>query len=415
MLARYSSLSLANYSVIHPHFVDVWRFRGKMTFAPLKDNFFIITFSSEGDYNFVNGGGPWIHLGTACLIAPFVDERQPSETVLNSVRLWVRFYDVPWNKQTDAYGRLIGSKFGKVVEVDVDKDGIVLSDYLRVRIDWPLNQHLFTRFKTTVKGQTSPRIYPMRYERVPFFCLHCSTIGHNEEQCERLMRGEASLNYELTLRCSPKRKYEGRAISTPDGPPTKKSLPFNTSEGSVNSLTLGMPKRGGATASARVQPLATDIPPPVDAFDGFDVQERQTNATVEEALANTVQKMELQFGKRGSMPPCRGPGSGTEIMPGTPNFMQGGPSSNVQLEVTPEAMQMMHAAQMSKGVGRDTLSGPHSSDMIPVLKGLSNASFSQNTDSDVSMTDSVLGKRGAEDSSVQGAKIDLSLALNVGG
>jgi hypothetical protein len=81
-----------------------------------------------------------------------VDDRQPSETVLNSVRLWVRFYDVPWNKQTDAYGRLIGSKFGKVVEVDVDKDGIDLSDYLRVRIDWPLNQHLFTRFKTTVKG-----------------------------------------------------------------------------------------------------------------------------------------------------------------------------------------------------------------------------------------------------------------------
>jgi hypothetical protein len=117
----------------------------------------------------VDGGGPWIHQGVACLIAPFVNNAQPSETVLNLVRLWVRFYDVPWNKQTDAYGWLLGGKLGKVVEVDVDEEGLKLSDYLRVRIDWPLNQCLLARFRTSVKGQPSPRVYPMMYERVPFF------------------------------------------------------------------------------------------------------------------------------------------------------------------------------------------------------------------------------------------------------
>jgi hypothetical protein len=93
MLARYYSLKSANYSVIHGHFLEVWHTREKMTFKPLKNNFFIITFSSEGDYKFVEGGGPWIHLGTACLIAPFMDN--PSAIMLGSIRLWVHFYDVP--------------------------------------------------------------------------------------------------------------------------------------------------------------------------------------------------------------------------------------------------------------------------------------------------------------------------------
>jgi hypothetical protein len=78
LLARYYSIKAANYTLIHNHFSDVWRIRKKMVFKPLKDNFFIITFTSEGDYKFVAEGGPWIHQGTACLIAPFVNNAQPS-------------------------------------------------------------------------------------------------------------------------------------------------------------------------------------------------------------------------------------------------------------------------------------------------------------------------------------------------
>jgi hypothetical protein len=178
-------LKAANFGLIHKHFSEVWRIRSKMIFTPLSNNFFIITFTSEGDYNFVDGGGPWIHLGVACLLAPFVDNRQPSEVVLDSVHLWVRFFDIPWNKQTDAYGRLIGSKLVKVVEVDVDKEGVELKDFLRVCIDWPLKQRLLAHFKTTIKGQAQARIYPKRYERVHFFCFRCGLIGHNKEQCEQ--------------------------------------------------------------------------------------------------------------------------------------------------------------------------------------------------------------------------------------
>jgi hypothetical protein len=343
MLARYYSLKAANLSLIHTHFSDVWRIRKKMLFTPLKDNFFIITFTSEGDFTFVDGGGPWIHLGVACLIAPFVNNCQPSETVLDSVRLWVRFFNVPWNKQTEAYGRLIGSKLGKVVEVDVDKEGLVLCDYLRVRIDWPLNQRLLARFKTTIKGQTEPRIYPMRYERVPFFCFHCGLIGHNEEQCEHIVRGMTSLKYDATLRCSPKRKYEGRSVSTPDEPPVKKSLRFQGSEGSANSSTLGRPKDHTRNTTVHTTKQFMDIPPAVDAFDGFEGQEKTTDAQVEVDLANTVKKMELMQGGKGAQV--------ADNMPGTPNFQLGGTSGGGQV-VANQGVQPSLNIQMQSGGGR---------------------------------------------------------------
>ncbi|KAM0904538.1 hypothetical protein ACQ4PT_017980 [Festuca glaucescens] len=296
MLARYYSLKAANFNLIHKHFTEVWRIRGKMIFKPLKDNFFIITFNREGDYKFVEQGGPWIHLGVACLIALFVDSAQPSEAVLDIVRLWVRFYDVPWKKQTKEYGELLGSKFGKVVIVDVDAEGLELSEYLRVRIDWPLNQRLLARFKIT-KGQLNPMIYHMPYERVPYFCFHCGFIGHNEEQCERRIMGTPLLHYDATLRCSRKRKFQSRAVSMPDEPAAKKFLSFNSPEGSVNSSSLGIPPNAGHQAQADKGGLATDIPPAVDAHDGFEEQERRTREDEETALANTVNNLQLKLSK----------------------------------------------------------------------------------------------------------------------
>jgi hypothetical protein len=396
MLARYFSLKAVNIDLLHKHFSEVWRNRTKMLFTPLRDNFFIITFTSEGDFNFVNGGGPWIHQGVACLIAPFVNNAQPSESVLDSVRLWVRFYDVPWNKQTDAYGRLLGGKLGKVVEVDVDEEGLKLSDYLRVRIDWPLSQRLLARFRTTVKGQPLPRVYPMMYERVPFFCFHCGLIGHNPEQCEAAGEGKPSLNYDATLRCSPKRKFEGRTVG--NEAPAKRNLRFNTPDGSVNSSSLGRPKQKSRVSTGNN--LGSKIPPVVDAYDGFDTHETGADTMVEDNLANTVNNLQLQLGSKGGA---------ADPMPGTPNFVTGGASNVPVLEVAPLAMQFMQGAAKTISGENQASSGPHSSDMIPPIRGLA---YMQDSDVSMSAPDSVLGKRTAEENEVQGGKLDLSLALN---
>ena len=133
--------------------------------------------------------------------------------MLDTIQIWVRFYDVPWNKQTEAYGRFVGDHLGKVEEVDVDKDGVEFSDYLRIRITLPLNKRMRTRFSTKIKGQ--PVVYPLRYERVPHFCFHCGFIGHAKEECEKKIGGAPPLYYDASLRCSPKRKFVRRGEEGP--------------------------------------------------------------------------------------------------------------------------------------------------------------------------------------------------------
>jgi hypothetical protein len=170
-----------------------------MTFSPLKDNFFIITFSSEGDFQFVKRGGPWIHQGVACLIAPFINNIRPSATILDSVQVWVRIYDIPWNKQTDATGRKLGSQLGKVEWLDVDTAKNEFNDFLRVRIALPLNRRLKTKITTTMKGKPGEQVHLIRYERVPHFCFHCGFIGHDKKMCEKRNRGTPSSNYDAML------------------------------------------------------------------------------------------------------------------------------------------------------------------------------------------------------------------------
>jgi hypothetical protein len=116
-------------------------------------------------------------------------------------------------------------------------------------------------------------------------------MGHNEEQCEKRARGSLSIKYDATLRCSPKRKYEGRSIATPDEPAAKRSVRFTTSAGSVDSSSLGRPNNLGTTVFGAGVTMAAEVPDRVDAHDGFDMNERCTEPVVEGDLVDTVDKL----------------------------------------------------------------------------------------------------------------------------
>jgi hypothetical protein len=204
LMARYVGQSTPSAETLKTHFTKVWRLRKGATFAPIKPKWFIVTLNSDGDYNFVVEGGPWIHMGDVLLVQPLKGSERPPETDLNAVPIWVKMYDVPWDKQTVANGRKWGSRLGNVIVVDVDKDGAQFRDFLRVRIQIPINKRLQTKLTTGVMGKPETHsTYILRYERVPYFCFWCGFIGHNETMCEKKRLGVPSLGYDANLRCSP--------------------------------------------------------------------------------------------------------------------------------------------------------------------------------------------------------------------
>lgn len=92
LMSLYRSQKRPSAKTLSDHFEKIWQLRTGVEFKPVRKNYFIITFFSDGDYRFVARGGPWIYDGDALLVTPFDDNARPSETALDSVPVWVRVF-----------------------------------------------------------------------------------------------------------------------------------------------------------------------------------------------------------------------------------------------------------------------------------------------------------------------------------
>lgn len=79
ILSRFYSLRIPNATALFEDMSRAWRLRADMNYKALRDNMFIITFGSEGDYNFVLQGGPWLRPNTR-LVGAIPLKPQPSES-----------------------------------------------------------------------------------------------------------------------------------------------------------------------------------------------------------------------------------------------------------------------------------------------------------------------------------------------
>jgi hypothetical protein len=233
LLARYMANFKPNTKTMFKRFSeDVWCLRNGIRYYERGKNYFMITLFSEGDYDFVMRGGPWIFRQHALVVKDFTVASRPSEAVLDSVPVWVRIYDVPWEKQNKLWGMRYGNGLGKAVEVDVPSDVQDMNEFLRVRVELPYNRRIQPQLSTGVKGKPgSKMVFKLKYERIPYYCSHCGFMGHKKDDCEKERRGIPSLDYEVyQLRCSPYKKFEHRAHFVP---PTsrasaKKGLSFSS-------------------------------------------------------------------------------------------------------------------------------------------------------------------------------------------
>lgn len=165
-------------------------------------------------------GGPWIFKQHALIIKDFDKSVQPSEIKLDAVPVWVRIYNVPFEKQDEVWGRRYGNGLGEAIEVDVPASELKKHEFLRVRVNLPYNKRLQPQITTSIKGKPKEtKVFKLKYERVPYYCSHCGFMGHKKDDCEKMKIGVPSLDYDLLkLRCSPYKKGEQRSAATRSPP-----------------------------------------------------------------------------------------------------------------------------------------------------------------------------------------------------
>ncbi|KAE8810689.1 hypothetical protein D1007_12620 [Hordeum vulgare] len=379
LLGRYVSLGRPNVDDMTEHVSKVWKVRTGLNIARIKNNWYAITFFSEGDHKFVARGGPWIYKGNALTVGPFRAGEQLSEAELNSVPVWVRAYIVPWDKQTIAYGAFLGGLLGKTMEVDAEADGSRVPEFLHIRIDLSLSRRLQTKI-TVGREPAKQVIYPLRYERVPHYCFWCGFIGHDDNQCEKKRLGVPTRAYDEGLRCSPYHKYENRSAFVASGAQTaaKRGLNFVSN---APSEVLGQPRESHRGRRNQQQQQTRDIPIRVDARDGFGERYSGAGTNVDADLADRVKSMCVHLD-----------GQKTMISHGRCNRATSEPPEFVFLggrvpDPLPFSVHPGSSTSHSSRLG--------SSDMILAIRGLGNSMEFSQSDSDQHMqeADSVLGKR----------------------
>ncbi|KAE8786347.1 hypothetical protein D1007_39856 [Hordeum vulgare] len=104
LLGLYRAHKCPSAKTLSNHFGKIWHLRTRVEFQPMESNHIVIKLFSKGDFNFVGRGRPWIYDGNALLVVPFDGNAKPSESVIDSVPVWVRVFDVPWKRQTRMFG-----------------------------------------------------------------------------------------------------------------------------------------------------------------------------------------------------------------------------------------------------------------------------------------------------------------------
>ncbi|KAE8777238.1 hypothetical protein D1007_50005 [Hordeum vulgare] len=76
----------------------------------------------------------------------------------------------------------LARRIGRVKEIQLSPRLFYTGDYVRVRARILVSKPL-TRVTALVVSGEGRRMFPIKYEKTPYFCQVCGLMGHNHEEC----------------------------------------------------------------------------------------------------------------------------------------------------------------------------------------------------------------------------------------
>ena len=111
-----------------------WRVLREVIVESMGNNTFIFKFSSEADKRRILSTGPW-HLNKALVVLTEVTGLgEITKQDFSQSPFWIQIHSVPLMCMNNEMARIIGSKVGKVLEVDQNGTSECLGKFLRIRI-----------------------------------------------------------------------------------------------------------------------------------------------------------------------------------------------------------------------------------------------------------------------------------------
>lgn len=201
------------------------QFTRKVDIESTGDNTFILDFSSQSDRRRILTEGPWSFFRDLIVIKEPEGLDEPRSMSFEEISIWVQCHNVAIAFLTKDILERIGSKIGKVEEIDEGDSGSYLGRFVRIRIRLNISQPLKRFVRVGVDERGDEVIIILTYERVPDFCYKCGVLGHSHRECGMVSIESSKLDYGPWLRAqklgnsgkgkqsSPKKKYPSQLSS----------------------------------------------------------------------------------------------------------------------------------------------------------------------------------------------------------
>ncbi|KAE8800507.1 hypothetical protein D1007_24002 [Hordeum vulgare] len=146
----------------------------------LGENTFAAEFESKRERDRVWDGSSW-HINKHVVILENLEEHmQPSELVFETLPVWVRVVNLPYNLRNNKWGLAIARQIDKTTTVvQIDPVGGFLRGRVSIDVRKPLQRWILIE---SAKRKSTDK-YEIEYEHIPHFCFSCGRLGYADPFC----------------------------------------------------------------------------------------------------------------------------------------------------------------------------------------------------------------------------------------
>ncbi|CAN1841227.1 hypothetical protein LINPERHAP1_LOCUS36401, partial [Linum perenne] len=167
------------YPVIRRRLESLWARAGRIQVSDLANNFYLVRFSADEDYQRALFEGPWKILDYYFSVAkwsPEFNEEDPIRKILT----WVRLPKLPIHFFNSFVVEQIGNCIGRTIRLDLATSEGARARYARVCVEVDLSHPLLGKYIIEDK------IYFVEYESLENICFTCGFYGHKEDRCPKV-------------------------------------------------------------------------------------------------------------------------------------------------------------------------------------------------------------------------------------
>ncbi|CAN1177210.1 hypothetical protein LINPERHAP2_LOCUS32967 [Linum perenne] len=159
-----------------PH---LWAKKGSILVSDVGFGFYIVRFETVADYERAMFGGPWMINDHYVVIQEWRPYFRPEETILTTLRVWVRLPGLPFEYFDNSILKIIGDRIGRTVRIDHTTLEGSRGNFARICVEVDLSKPLLSKYRLR------RRVRRIEYEGLHVICFNCGCYGHKDEACKK--------------------------------------------------------------------------------------------------------------------------------------------------------------------------------------------------------------------------------------